>query len=50
MHPLREDAITEMLKKAEVGREIVDTLISQKKIVETKYENNKFYIRKFNMN
>ena len=50
VHPLREDAIAEMLKKAEVGWDIVDTLISQKQIVETKYENNKFYIRKFNTN
>jgi wyosine [tRNA(Phe)-imidazoG37] synthetase (radical SAM superfamily) len=47
VHPLREDAIAEMLKKAEVGWDIVDTLINQKKIVETKYDNNRFYVRKF---
>ena len=47
VHPLREEAITEMLRKTNKSWEIVESLISQGKLVETEYENNKFYVRKF---
>ncbi len=37
VHPLREDAINEILRKARTNWKVIDNLIIQKKLVETKY-------------
>ncbi|MBN1280496.1 MAG: radical SAM protein [Candidatus Thermoplasmatota archaeon] len=47
VHPLREDGITELLKKTGERWEVIEDLVTQGKIVETEYKNKKFYIRKF---
>ena len=50
IHPLREEAITEMLRKANDSWEIVEALVIQKKLVKIEYENNIFYKRILNQN
>ena len=46
VHPMREDAIEELLKKGHSNKNILKNLIASGKIVETQYEKSKFYIRK----
>ncbi|MGB3478051.1 MAG: radical SAM protein [bacterium] len=46
VHPMREDAVNELLKKAKSDWEIITKLVAENKLVETEYENKKFYIRK----
>lgn len=50
VHPMREDAVTEFLQKANSNEGIVHKLIEQGKLVETAYEGKKFYIRKLKRN
>jgi len=45
VHPMREDAVEEFLKKANGDWAIVKDLISQGKIIELKYKGKAFYIR-----
>lgn len=46
VHPLRKDAINEIIKKANENWNLIETLILQEKLVETEYQNNKYYVRK----
>ena len=46
IHPLREDAIIEMLRKAKMDWETVEKLINQKKLVETEYNSKNYYVTK----
>jgi len=46
VHPMRKEAVDEFLKKANGNWAIVEKLISENRLVGTKYKNNKFYIRK----
>lgn len=46
VHPMREDAVNEFLEKANEGREIVEKLLGEDRIVELEYGGNKFYMRK----
>jgi wyosine [tRNA(Phe)-imidazoG37] synthetase (radical SAM superfamily) len=46
VHPMREDSIVELLAKAGEGWEIIENLINEQKIVETRYKNKKFYLKK----
>jgi len=48
VHPMREDAVSDFLAKADKGWTIVKKLISESKIVETEYNGQKFYMRNFN--
>jgi wyosine [tRNA(Phe)-imidazoG37] synthetase (radical SAM superfamily) len=45
VHPLREEAIDNLLKAAKVGHEVIDVLIKEKKIIMTEYRGKRFYIR-----
>lgn len=45
VHPMREDAVIELLKKANVGWSKVDKLIAQGQLLEANYEGQKFYLR-----
>lgn len=45
VHPMREDAVTDFLAKADKDWTIVKKLISRSKIVETEYKGQKFYMR-----
>ncbi|MBN1190915.1 MAG: radical SAM protein [Dehalococcoidales bacterium] len=46
VHPMREEAVAELLRKAGNGWDTVEGLIKDGKIVETEYLGKKFYIRK----
>ncbi len=47
VHPMREEALKDFLKRAKSDWSIVERLIEQGKLVESEYEGHKFYIRKF---
>ena len=46
VHPMRESAVREFLKKAGTDGSVVHQLIAQGKLVEADYEGQKFYLRK----
>ncbi len=46
VHPMREDAVAELLKKAGSGWDTVQYLIKKRDIVELEYQGYKFYMRK----
>jgi len=46
VHPMRQDAVEEFLKRAGGDWDIIRNLIAQKRLLETEYEGRKFYIRK----
>jgi len=46
VHPMREEAILEILRKAKAGWDIIEKLIEDGKLAETEYQEKKFYIRK----
>jgi wyosine [tRNA(Phe)-imidazoG37] synthetase (radical SAM superfamily) len=46
VHPMRKDAVNEFLKKANRNWAIIDKLITENKLVETEYKENRFYMRK----
>lgn len=46
VHPMRESAVREFLKKAGADGSVVYQLIAQGKLVEADYEGQKFYLRK----
>lgn len=46
VHPMKEEAIIEFLKKADSNWDIIKKLLKEKKFVEIKYRDNKFYMRK----
>jgi len=48
VHPMREEALRDFLKKAHSKWSIIDRLIKQGQLVESEYKGHKFYIRKFN--
>jgi wyosine [tRNA(Phe)-imidazoG37] synthetase (radical SAM superfamily) len=47
VHPMREDAVCELLKKADTGWEIIIRLIRDGKLIEVEYLGTKFYSRKW---
>jgi len=46
VHPMREDAVAEFLKRTGAGSEIVQGMIEKGDIVELGYQGKKFYMRK----
>jgi len=46
VHPMREEAVIELLKKADTGWEVVERLIKDSALMEVKYQGKKFYMRK----
>ena len=48
VHPMREEAVAELLKKANAGWQIIDELLRNGKLVRLKYEGNTYYMRKLN--
>ncbi len=46
VHPMREDAVGEFLRRAGVDWSVVRTLIAQGQLVEMEHEGRKFYMRK----
>ena len=47
VHPMREEALMDFLKRAKSDWSVIDRLTEQGKLVESEYEGYKFYIRKF---
>lgn len=46
VHPMREDAVKEMLVKAGAGWSVIEGLLEKDSLIETIYEGKKFYMRK----
>jgi len=46
VHPMREDAVEDFLKKADADWSVVERLLKEGKIIELEYEGRKFYMRK----
>ena len=46
VHPMRKDAVSELLSKANADWDTIEKLITQDKLVELEYGNKKFYMRK----
>ena len=46
VHPMRESAVRDFLKKANADWSTVNQLITQNKLAKTDYEGQKFYLRK----
>jgi len=46
VHPIREEAMRELLKKAKVGWSVVEKLIKEGKLVRVEYNGRGFYMRK----
>lgn len=46
VHPMREDAVRELLAKADADWRIINKLKNEDKLVEMEYRDKKFYIRK----
>lgn len=47
VHPMREEAVRELLARAHADASIIQQLIAQDLLFETEYENKKFYLRRF---
>jgi wyosine [tRNA(Phe)-imidazoG37] synthetase (radical SAM superfamily) len=47
VHPMREENIRKMLIEAKTDWHIIDDMIREKKLIEIKYNDIKFYLRKF---
>jgi len=47
VHPMREEALKDFLKRAKSDWSVIDRLIKQGQLVESEYKGHKFYIRKF---
>lgn len=46
VHPMREDAVHELLSRAGAGWELVQGLLDQRRLVQTEYQGRKFYLRR----
>jgi len=46
VHPMREEAVKELLKKADTGWGVIEKLISDDSLLEVEYQRKKFYMRK----
>ena len=46
VHPMREEAVHELLAKAGAGWELVQGLLDERRLVQTEYQGRKFYMRR----
>ena len=46
VHPMRDDAVRELLRKANSSWDVIEKLLDEDQLVEIKYENRVFYLRK----
>lgn len=46
VHPMRQEAVMEFLKKADANWGVVERLVKENKLTETEYQGRKFYMRK----
>lgn len=45
VHPMREEAVRELLRKANAGWEVVEKLLKEGKLIELEYRGQRFYMR-----
>jgi wyosine [tRNA(Phe)-imidazoG37] synthetase (radical SAM superfamily) len=50
VHPMRQDAVNELLRKSKRSRAVINNLIKLGKLVEIEYKNKKYYLRKLKKN
>jgi len=50
VHPMREDAIKEYLKKANSNFSIIEEMLKENKIIVSEYNNERFYLRRLKTN
>ncbi|AHF79486.1 radical SAM protein [Thermococcus paralvinellae] len=46
VHPMREDAVKDLLKKANAEWDVVEKLLKEGKLIELEYDGKRFYMRK----
>ena len=46
VHPMREDAVSELLEKSGADMDVVEKLVDEGKMIELEFEGTKFYMRK----
>jgi len=46
VHPMREEAVLELLSKTGSGWQLIEKLLDQRLLVQTEYEGQKFYLRR----
>jgi len=46
VHPMREEAVVELLRKAATSWEVIDKLVKENRLLELEYQGRKFYMRK----
>lgn len=46
VHPMREEAVRELLSKTGAGRRLVEKLLDQHQLVQTEHEGRRFYVRR----
>jgi wyosine [tRNA(Phe)-imidazoG37] synthetase (radical SAM superfamily) len=46
VHPMREEGVKELLKRANVDWSIISNLLHEGKLIELEYENHRYYMRK----
>jgi len=46
VHPMREEAVIGLLRKADAGWEVVEKLIKDGSLTQLEYQGRKFYMRK----
>jgi hypothetical protein len=47
VHPMREDAVDDLLKRADADWSVVDSLVGQRQLVSIEHEGQRFYVRRF---
>jgi wyosine [tRNA(Phe)-imidazoG37] synthetase (radical SAM superfamily) len=45
VHPMREEAVTELLRKTHANWRVVQKLLRERELIELQYEGNKYYMR-----
>jgi wyosine [tRNA(Phe)-imidazoG37] synthetase (radical SAM superfamily) len=46
VHPMREEAVEEFLKKAHADWQVIEELLREDKLIELEYEKNRYYMRR----
>jgi hypothetical protein len=46
VHPMREEAVSELLKRAKSDWSVVERLLQEGKLIQLDYEGNVFYMRR----
>jgi len=46
VHPMREEAVEEFLKKAKADWHVIEKLLEEDRLIELEYERNRYYMRR----